>query len=109
MKTHAKHASGKPLCDQGGHIQRPTFSNVPGCRDCLHKAKKMTFLGAHGEVIDLTEEEFTVDYEGMGTCIAATILKSGKPICTISAYDPKNNDFADRCVNAALRTLRGEL
>jgi hypothetical protein len=41
---------------------------------------------------------YTVDYEGMGTCIEATFLKQGKRVCVIHSCDPDSNQDVEKFI-----------
>ena len=44
----------------------------------------------------------SVDYEGMGTCIAADLKIDGKRVCTVTAASPENNDQTDKFIDQLL-------
>lgn len=49
-----------------------------------------------------------VDYEGMGTCIEATITVDGKYVTTICAFNAEGNDATRIAVDGAMKALKAK-
>jgi len=50
--------------------------------------------------------KITVDYEGVGTCIEATIKVNGRRICTISAFDTRTNKATNKIIQSVIKSLQ---
>lgn len=46
-----------------------------------------------------------IDYEGMGTCVDATIYLGEKCVCVMYSVDPKMNELTIRAAKAIIRSF----